>query len=51
MISIITDRQLPQAELGLWVKARQAVDTKNYKYAVSILRTLVKKAPGFLEGR
>lgn len=51
MITIITDRQLPQAELGLWIKAQQAVDTKNYKYAVSILRTLIKKAPGFLAGR
>lgn len=51
MITIITDRQLPQAELGLWKKAQQAVDAKNYKYAVSILRTLIKKAPGFLEGR
>ncbi|MBQ4614936.1 MAG: hypothetical protein IJB31_08435 [Akkermansia sp.] len=51
MITIITDRQLPQAELGLWIKAQQAVDAKNYKYAVSILRTLIKKAPGFLDGR
>jgi len=51
MISIITDRQLPQAEMGLWMKAQQAVEARNYKYAVSILRTLVKRAPGFLEGR
>lgn len=51
MITIITDRQLQPAELGLWKKAQQAVDAKNYKYAVSILRTLIKKAPGFLEGR
>ncbi len=51
MISIITDRQLPQAEMGLWMKAQQAVEARNYKYAVSILRTLIKRAPGFLEGR
>lgn len=51
MISIITERQLPPAEASLWLKAQQAVQTKNYKYAVSILRTLIKKAPGFLEGR
>lgn len=50
-ISIITDRQLQPAEASLWVKAKQAVDTKNYKYAVSILKTLIKKSPGFLEGR
>ena len=51
MITIITDRQLAPAEQGLWMKAQQAVQTKNYKYAVTILKTLVKKAPGFLEGR
>lgn len=51
MITIITERQLPQAEAGLWIKAQQAVAAKNYKYAVSILKTLVKRAPGFLEGR
>ena len=51
MITIITDKQLPAAEVGLWIKAQQAVEAKNYKYAVSILRTLVKRAPGFLKGR
>ena len=51
MISIISDKELPAAEAGLWVKAQQAVDAKNYKYAVSILRTLIKRAPGFLDGR
>ena len=51
MITIITERQLQQAEAGLWIKAQQAVAAKNYKYAVSILKTLVKRAPGFLEGR
>ena len=50
-ISIITDRQLEPAEASLWVKAQQAVAAKNYKYAVSILKTLIKRAPGFLEGR
>lgn len=51
MISIISDKELPAAEAGLWVKAQQAVDAKNYKYAVSILRTLIKRSPGFLSGR
>ena len=51
MITIISDRELPAAEVGLWVKAQQAVEAKNYKYAVSILRTLIKRAPGFLQGR
>lgn len=51
MITIITDRELNAEQQALWLKARQAVGTKNYKYAVSILKTLVKRAPGFLEGR
>ncbi len=51
MISIITDRQLAPDQMGLWMKAQQAVEAHNYKYAVSILKTLIKRAPGFLEGR
>ena len=51
MITIITERELPADLRGLWVKAQQAVQTRNYKYAVSILRTVIKRAPGFLEGR
>ncbi len=51
MISIITSRQLAPDQMGLWMKAQQAVETRNYKYAVSILKTLLKRVPGFLEGR
>ncbi len=51
MIKIITNRELTPEQLGLWTKAQQAVGTRNYKYAVSILKTLIKRAPGFLEGR
>ncbi len=51
MISIITERQLTPDQAGLWMKAQQAVEARNYKYAVTILKTLIKRAPGFLEGR
>lgn len=51
MITIISERELPAAEAGLWVKAQQAVEANNFKYAVSILRTLIKRSPGFLNGR
>ena len=50
-ITIITERQLAADQQALWKKALQAVQTKNYKYAVTILKTLVKRVPGFLEGR
>lgn len=51
MITTITERELPADLLSLWVKAQQAVQTKNYKYGVSIIKTIIKRAPGFLEGR
>ncbi len=51
MITIITEKELQAAEAGLWRKAKEAANLKNFKYAVSILRTLVKRAPGFLAGR
>ncbi|MDO5471186.1 MAG: hypothetical protein Q4F38_07775 [Akkermansia sp.] len=51
MITIITERQLNQEGAGFWLKAKQAVAAKNFKYAVSILKALVKREPGFLEGR
>ena len=51
MITLITERQLAADQQGLWKKALQAVQTKNYKYAVTILKTLVKRVPGVLEGR
>ncbi len=51
MITSITERELNIEQAGLWKKAQQAVQTKNYKYAISILKTLINKAPGFLDGR
>ena len=51
MITTITERELPADLQSLWVKAQQAVQTKNYKYGVSIIKTIIKRAPGFLEGR
>ena len=51
MITLTTANQLAPDQSALWVKAQQAVQAKNYKYAVSILKTLVKRVPGFLEGR
>ena len=51
MITLITERQLAADQQALWKKALQAVQAKNYKYAVTILKTIVKRAPGFLEGR
>lgn len=51
MISPVTTRDLSSDQIALWMKAQQAVQAKNYKYAISIIKTLINKVPGFLEGR
>ena len=51
MVTIITERELSADQLALWSKANQAVAAKNFKYAVTILKTVVKKNPGFVEAR
>ena len=35
----------------LFLKAMSAVEMKNHGYAVSLLQTILKESPGFLEGR
>jgi len=51
MISPVTIHDLSASQIALWMKAQQAVQAKNYRYAISIVKTLINKAPGFLEGR
>lgn len=51
MISSISEQELTPRQSDLWVKACQSVNTKNYPYAISLLKALIKEAPGFLEGR
>ena len=51
MITAITEKQLNPEQTALWIKAQQAVQTKNYKYAISIIKTIIKTAPGFLAAR
>ncbi len=47
----VQESQLTETQQLLWKKARSAVDMKNYGYAVSLLKPLVKEVPSFLEGR
>lgn len=51
MFDLITPEQLNQQQADFWNKAKSAIDLKNYGYAVSLLKVLVKQLPGFLEGR
>jgi tetratricopeptide (TPR) repeat protein len=47
----ITLSDLPKKLSDFVLKAEAAVDTQNYKYAITLLQTVLKEAPGFVEGR
>ncbi len=48
---IISDKELPDDMRALWLKALSAVELRNYGYAISLISTVLKKSPGFLDGR
>ena len=47
----ITEKELPQNQKSLWLKALSAVQTGNAAYAISLLQAVLKDSPGFLAGR
>ncbi|MEO0017382.1 MAG: hypothetical protein RLZZ522_665 [Verrucomicrobiota bacterium] len=47
----IAEKELPQNQKSLWLKALSAVQTNNTAYAVSLLQAILKDCPGFLVGR
>ncbi|MGB0292662.1 MAG: tetratricopeptide repeat protein [Luteolibacter sp.] len=47
----ITEQDLPADAKPLWLKAINAVQVNNHSYAITLLQSVVEKAPGFLEGR
>lgn len=51
MLTIISESALLPQQADIWLKAKKAVDVNNTAYAVSLLKALVKNAPGFLDGR
>src|SRR4051812_11240463 len=48
---IQTDKDLPDSARALWLKARSAIELRNYGYAISLLQAVLKETPGFLEAR
>ncbi|BCX50037.1 tetratricopeptide repeat-containing protein [Haloferula helveola] len=50
-MSEITEADLDPSVKPLWLKAMTAVQTKNYGYAVKLIQSVLKEAPGFLDGR
>jgi Flp pilus assembly protein TadD len=47
----ISDKQLPADMKPLWLKAQNARQVANHKYAVKLLQEILENAPGFLQGR
>ncbi len=48
---VLTEKDLPPNARGLWLKALSAVELKNYGYAISLLQSVIKETPQFLQGR
>ena len=47
----ITEQDLPADAKPLWLKAINAVQVNNHSYAITLLQSVMEKAPAFLEGR
>ncbi len=48
---IQTDKDLSENARQLWLKALSAVELRNYPYAISLIQTVLKESPAFLDGR
>lgn len=47
----ITEAELDPNVKALWLKALTAAQTKNHGYAIKLIQSVLKDAPGFLDGR
>lgn len=48
---ICSEKELPEKARMLWQKAKSAAELKNHGYATSLIQTVLKECPGFLDGR
>ena len=46
-----TEKELNEAQRGLWLKAMAAMELRNFSYAISLLQGILKHEPQFLTGR
>src|SRR6266480_190599 len=46
-----TEKELNEAQRSLWLKARTAVELRNFGYVISLLQGILKQEPQFLTGR
>jgi tetratricopeptide (TPR) repeat protein len=50
-MALKTDKELSENSRSNWLKAISAVEIRNFGYAVTLLQSVLKEAPEFLEGR
>jgi tetratricopeptide (TPR) repeat protein len=50
-MAVKTEQDLPNDARAIWLKAKHAYDLHNYGYVVSLVQTILKETPDFIEGR
>jgi len=50
-MAVKTEHDLPDDARKIWLKALQALELHNYGYVVSLVQTVLKETPDFLQGR
>jgi tetratricopeptide (TPR) repeat protein len=50
-MATIPEKDLTEAQRALFQKARHANEIRNHGYAIQLMQSVLKQAPGFLEGR
>lgn len=50
-MAVKTEKELSSNARALWLKAVSALETKNFGYAISLIQSVLKETPEFLDGR
>jgi tetratricopeptide (TPR) repeat protein len=50
-MAVKTEKDLPDDARKIWLKALQALELHNYGYVISLVQTVLKETPDFLQGR
>jgi len=50
-MAVKTEKELPEDARKIWLKALQAFELHNYGYVISLVQTVLKETPDFLQGR
>lgn len=50
-MAVKTEKELPDDARKMWLKALQALELHNYGYVISLVQTVLKETPEFLQGR